>query len=207
MIRQKLLIQKLFILAFALYITPVFAQDIKSDFLERMKMVNAETSSIESDFVQERTLSIMEDVLISSGKFYYKKPGLMKWDQLLPSPYYFIVNGNKVIRFDGKKRKVIPASSPQVSHFKDFILGTVNGTMFESKEFLSTFSRIDDEVTVILLPQQREMKKRIEKIQLIFAYDKMVLMELIIFEKGGDSTAIYFSDQKFNSISDSSIFN
>ena len=190
-----------------LSVTTISAQDIKKDFLQRMESFNAAINSIESDFVQERSLSIMEDVLVSTGRFYYKKPGLMKWDQLQPSEYYFIVNGNKVIRFDGKKRKEIPANSPQVSHFKDFILGTVNGTMFESDQFLSTFSMVDDEVTIILLPQQREMKKRIDKIQLTFSYDKMLLNELVIFENGGDKTSIYFSNQKSNTITDNSIFN
>jgi len=207
MFKAGIQLRSMLIVIFTLVVTLSSAQDIKEDFLQRMNEVNAKNTSIESDFVQKRTLSIMDEVLISSGKFLYKKPGFMKWDQLLPSQYYFILNGDRVIRFDGEKRKTISASSPQVSYFKDFILGTVNGSMFESKQFISTFSKVNDEVRVVLLPQQKEMKKRIESIQLVFSYDKMVLIELIIMEKDGDKTAIYFSNQKFNTISDSSIFN
>ncbi len=51
------------------------------------------------------------------------------------------------------------------------------------------------------------MKKRIDRIRLVFEYEKMVLLELLIMEKGGDTTAIYFSLQKFNTITDNDIFN
>ena len=138
------------------------AQDIKEDFLQRLNTSNDTVTSIQSNFVQTRTLSIMEEPLISSGEFTYKKPELMKWDQQLPTPYYFILNGVNVIRFDGEKRKKIAANSPQVSYFKDFILGTVNGSMFESEQFLSTFTKMGDKVKIVLIPQQKAMLKRIE---------------------------------------------
>jgi outer membrane lipoprotein-sorting protein len=204
---RRLLIKKLMVVFFILLAVVGSAQDVKQEFLQRMRATNEETSSIHSNYVQKRTLSIMEDVLISSGEFFYKKPGLMKWDQQQPTAYYFILNGSKVIRFDGQKRKTIPATSPQVAHFKDFIIGTVNGSMFESEQFLSTFTKTGNEVVVILIPEQKAMKKRIDKIQLVFEYDKMILLELVIMEKGDDMTAIYFSNQKFNAITDNAIFN
>ncbi len=207
MSNSKLFLKPLLIILFILSVIATSAQDIKQEFLQRMNTANEEISSIQSDFVQKRTLSIMEDILISSGEFFYKKPGLMKWDQQLPSQYYFILNRAKVIRFDGQKRKVISANNPQVAHFKDFIIGTVNGSIFESEQFLSTFTKTDNKVTIVLIPQQKSMKKRIESIQLVFWYDEIVLLEVIIMEKGGDMTAIYFSNQKFNTITDITIFN
>ncbi len=190
-----------------LTISSISAQNFKQEFLQRMHASNEKIFSIQSDFVQKRTLSIMDEALVSSGKFYYKKPGLIKWDQQLPSPYYFILNGDKVIRYDGKKRQVISAGSPQVSYFKDFILGTVNGSMLKSEQFSSSFAREDNEVAIILIPLHKALKKRIEKIQLIFAYDKMILMKLVILEKDGDETAIFFSNQQFNTTSDNALFN
>ncbi len=183
------------------------AQSIKKDFLQRLHTSNDTITSIQSDFVQIRTLSIMEEPLISSGQFTYKKPELMKWDQQLPTPYYFIVNGANVIRFDGEKRNQIAANSPQVSHFKDFILGTVSGSMFESDQFLSTFTKKGDKVKIVLVPQQRAMLKRIGKIELVFGYQKMVLFELTLVEAKGDKMTIHFSNQKTNVITSNDIFN
>ena len=86
-------------------------------------------------------------------------------------------------------------------------MGTVNGSMFESEQFLSTFTKTDNEVIIVLIPEEKAMKKRIDRIRLVFEYEKMVLLELLIMEKGGDTTAIYFSNQKFNTITENDIFN
>lgn len=187
--------------------SPGVNNEIKNDFLQRMELANDTIQSLESDFIQERTLSIMEDALISKGKFYYKKPGLMKWDQVSPNPYYFILKGNKVLRFDGKKVKEIPANSPQVSHFKDFIMGTVDGSLFTSDLFESKFTREkNSNVKIVLTPLNKSMKNRISNLALVFDYDKMILLNLVIFEANGDQTKILFSNQKLNTITNNSVF-
>lgn len=185
---------------------PSVNDSVKEDFLNRMIRANDTISSLESDFTQERTLSIMNGALVSSGKFYYKKPGFMKWDQVSPSPYYFILNGNKVIRFDGKKVKEIPANSPQVSHFKDFIMGTVSGSLFTNDQFETTFTKDGNFVNINLIPVNKAMKNRISNLNLVFDYDKMILLNLTIFEAGGDKTKIRFTNQKTNTITSNSIF-
>jgi len=185
----------------------LLAQTTESIFLERLHTFNLTTTSIQSDFVQTRTLEILDEPLISSGIFYYKKPGLMKWNQELPSPYYFIINGSNVIRFDGKERKVMSSNSPQIAHFKDFILGTIDGSMFESDKYSTSFIKNDNLVRIVLIPQQKSMAKRLEKIELVFEYDKMMLKELVIAEVGGDKTEIIFSNQQINTIKNNAIFN
>jgi len=199
-----------FLMIMVLFPTLIFeskAQDFKDEFIARMKSSNDQINSIASDFVQERSLSIMEDVLVSSGEFFYKKPGLMKWDQQQPSKYYFILNGDKVIRFDGKKRKVVPANSPQVTHFKEFIIGAVSGSIFENKLYNTEINKVGNRAMVVLIPQQKAMSKRIKKIHLEFDYEKMILLNLILFETDGDKTAIRFTNQKINTITDLTIFN
>jgi len=181
-------------------------QDVKSDFLSRLKVANKGLTSIDSEFIQEKTMSIMTGVLTSSGKFYYKKPNLMKWDQLQPSPYYFILNGNEVKRFDGKTVKVISANSPQVSYFKDFIMGTVDGSLFESEQFEASYVKVGGTIEVTLIPLKKSMKKRIKKMVLVFDNEKLILLNLTMFETGGDQTAIKFVNTSLNTITDNSIF-
>lgn len=181
--------------------------DLKAEFLKNYNKVNAKIESIESDFTQEYHLEIMEEPIVSTGKFYYKKVGLMKWDQLTPTPYYFIVNGNKVVKFDGKKRKELSINNPQVSYFKNFIMGTVDGTLFESKQFESEFYKLDNRIKVILTPTERQLKKRIERIELLFNKKELSLNGLTIIESGGDKMIIAFSNQAFNTITDNAIFN
>lgn len=179
---------------------------IQDEFLRKFNEANHKMTSIQSDFTQERHMQIMEEPIISTGKFYYKKPGLMKWDQLTPSPYYFIVRGEKVIRFDGKKRKELSVNNPQVSYFKNFIMSTIDGSIFESNQFETIYATKGDNYHVILTPKDKNMLKRIEKIILTFNNSTMALTELKILETGGDKMNITFTNQEFNGVTDNSIF-
>ena len=180
--------------------------DVKTEFLAKYKLANEKMNSITSDFVQYRHLAIMNEPIKSSGKFYYKKPDLMKWDQSFPSEYYFIVNGDKIIRFDGNRRKEMSVNNPQVSYFKNFIMGTVDGSLFESTQFKSEFTKSADFTKVVLIPIEKQMKKRIETIELLFNTNDLSLQGLTIFESGGDKMVIEFNNQVFNSISDNTVF-
>lgn len=182
------------------------AQSIEQLFLKKLQETNNSTQSIQSDFVQTHRLAIMEGPLISSGTFYYKKPGLMKWDQLLPTPYYFIINGEKIIKFDGKKKKEMSSNSPQFSYLKEFILGTINGDMFTSEKFDATYKKDNGLVLISLRPLQKVMLKRIEKINMVFEFDTATLKELMITEVGGDEMEIVFSKNQVNTITDNTIF-
>ena len=182
------------------------SSDVKKEFLTKYKAANEKMNSITSDFVQYRHLAIMNEPLKSTGKFYYKKADLMKWDQRSPSPYYFIVNGDKIIRFDGTRRKEMSVNNPQVSYFKNFIMGTVDGSLFESNQFNSEFTKTNELIKVVLVPIEKQMKKRIETIELLFNTNDLSLQGLTIFESGGDKMVIEFSNQEFNVINDNAVF-
>jgi len=179
---------------------------IQIEFLKKFKEANKEMKSIQSDFTQKHFMQIMEEPIVSTGVFYYRKPDLMKWDQRTPSPYYFIVTGNKVVKFDGKKRKELSANNPQVSYFKNFIMGTVDGSLFESKQFDAMYEKSGGFYHVTLSPKEKNMKKRIENILLDFNETSLALVQLELVEAGGDRMVISFTDQQFNSIIDNSVF-
>ena len=185
---------------------PSLGTNVKSEFLTKYKEMNAKMTSISSDFVQYRHMEIMNEPIKSSGKFYYKKNDLMKWDQLTPSPYYFIVNGDRVVKFDGVKRKELSVNNPQVSYFKSFIMGTVDGTLFENTQFESEFTKTNQYVKVVLSPLDKQMKKRISAIELLFGLVDLSLQRLTMFEIGGDKMIIEFTGQEFNTINDDTVF-
>jgi len=191
---------------FVLSAPSLLAQSTEQLFLKKLQESNSATQSIQSNFVQTQQLAIMEEPLISSGIFYYKKPGLMKWDQQLPSPYYFIINGETVTKFDGKKRKIMSANSPQFAYFKEFILGTISGDMFTSKKFATTYVQKEEVILIELRPLQKTMLKRIEKINMVFEFETSSLKELMITEVGGDKMEIVFSHHQINTITDNTIF-
>jgi len=187
------LIPLLFLFAFA------NGQDsIKTDFMERISGFYDQLHTLKSNFEQVKTISIMTEDLVASGVFYYQKPGLIKWEQKVPDAYYFLINENEIIRFNGHKRQKLSPSSPQAVIFKDFIMGTVDGSIFYDSRFSSTFSKVDNAIVVELVPKEKTIKKRIGKIILHFDYTTTYLNTLVIEEMDGDKTLINFFMQQIN---------
>ena len=183
------------------------AQDsIKAEFIKRINASYDQINTLKSNFEQVKTISFMTEDLVARGMFYYQKPGLMKWDQTEPDAYFFLINENEIIRFNGQKRQKLSPGSPQALIFKEFILGTVDGSIFNDARFESSFSKVNEIVEVIMTPKENKLKKRIDKIVLLFDYNSIFLNTLIIEENGGDKTVITFFDQQINIELDQTIF-
>ena len=77
-------------------------------------------TSLESDFVQERHLSMLEDVLISRGRFYFKKQDRLRWELTKPVSSGFAVSGKKAKRWDAKSGRTEAFKVYQVPFIKLF---------------------------------------------------------------------------------------
>ena len=109
-------------------------------------------------------------------------------------------------KFDGSKKIKLPSGNRQVSGFKKFIIGTLDGSLFSNKNFHSSFIRDGKEVKVEMIPQNKILKRRFEKIAMRFDFEHMILLELVFFESDGDNRMITFTNHKINTLKDSSIF-
>ena len=163
-----------------------------------MEASYSKMETLKSDFSQRKSLSFLEEDMLSSGQFYFVKPGMMKWDQNVPEAYYFIINKNEIIRFNGQKRQKIPAGSPQAMIFREFIIGTVDGSIFSDDRFKSTYLMMEKAYEIKLIPIDKNMAKKIEKITLRFNIDTLFLESMILSEKGGDESEISFFNQSLN---------
>jgi outer membrane lipoprotein-sorting protein len=174
--------------------------------MDRINGFYDQLQTLKSNFEQVKTISILSEDLVATGVFYYQKPGLIKWDQKEPDAYYFLINENEIIRFNGNKRQKLSPSSPRAIIFKDFIMGTVDGSIFNDKRFLSSFSKVDNVIVVELVPKEKSIKKRIGKIILYFDYTTIYLKTLMIEENDGDNTVINFFGQQINTDLDKTTF-
>ena len=54
---------------------------------------SSEVNTLSSDFIQEKHLSMLNNVLISKGRFYYKRNERLRWALTEPAASGFAVNG------------------------------------------------------------------------------------------------------------------
>ena len=80
------------------------------DLLHHVETRYSQIKDFQADFTQETTIEGFDTPLISSGRVYIKKPGLLRWDYLKPSVEHMYVNGDHIQMFTPEHNQVIQGS-------------------------------------------------------------------------------------------------
>lgn len=180
-------------------------QDLtEADFMSQIQNNKNKTESIVCQFEQILEMSVLAEKQKSSGNFYYRNPGQLKWEQTNPDIYTLVINGDQSYKMEGDQRKELAAGGMQVVGFKRFILGTLDGSIFNSDQFNSTFTK-EESWQIEMIPQKKALSKRFEKIQLTFD-QQLLLQQLVFLEPGGDMRTIRFFNHQTNTLTDDSNF-
>ncbi|SMD32175.1 Outer membrane lipoprotein-sorting protein [Reichenbachiella faecimaris] len=184
-----------------------YGQDIsQTEFINQIKNTKTEIESIASQFEQTLSLSVLASEQKSTGNFYYLNPGKLKWEQLDPSVYTLVINGDESYKIEGDKKKELAAGGIQVVGFKRFILGTMDGSIFNSDHFESSFRKENATWQVAMIPLKKALSRRFEKINLTFDQEKILLQQIVFLEPGGDTRTIRFFNHQINTLVDDSNF-
>ena len=155
--------------------------------------------SIESDFIQEKNLSMLSEKITSKGHFVFKKDNLLRWEYLTPSKYLIIINHNKIMIKDEKKTSNYDMNSNKVfKEINDIMLSCVQGTIFKSRKFKTNYFENEKFYKLELLPQEKNMKNTFKKINLFFDKNVTSVAKLEMIESNNDSTLLDFINKKTN---------
>ena len=134
---------------------------------QKIESMSKATTSIESDFTQEKNLSMLSEKIISKGHFVFKKENLLRWEYNTPSKYLIVINKDKVIIKDEKKTTKYDMNSNKVfKEINDIMLSCVQGTIFKSNKFKTSYFESDKYYKLELIPQVKNMKDSFKKINL-----------------------------------------
>lgn len=118
--------------------------------------------SLEADFVQTKTVALMNEPQVSTGHLIYRSPDYMKWSYIKPQAITWEIDGNK------------SNVNPQVQKLLRMIMSSIAGNNQEDEKMQRESKRLFKSVT-ITMDEDNEVAKRVEMI-----------------EKNGDVTIIEF---------------
>ena len=118
--------------------------------------------SLEADFVQTKTVALMNEPQVSTGHLIYRSPDYMKWAYSKPQTITWEIDGNK------------SNVNPQVQKLLRMIMSSIAGNNQEDEKMQRESKRLFKSVT-ITMDEDNEVAKRVEMI-----------------EKNGDVTIIEF---------------
>jgi outer membrane lipoprotein-sorting protein len=173
----------------------------------KIESMSKATTSIQSDFVQEKNLSLLSEKVVSKGHLVFKKDNLLRWEYVSPSKYIIVINKEKITIKDEKKTTRYDMNSNKVfKEINDIMLSCVQGTIFRSNKFKTAYFENDKFYKLELIPLDKNMKDTFKKINLFFDKSVTSVAKMEMVEANEDLTSIDFSNKKLNEPVAESIF-
>jgi outer membrane lipoprotein-sorting protein len=169
-------------------------------FKTRLNTMTEGLNTIESNFVQEKKLSVLSKMIVSKGSFYFKKENLIRWEYTQPFHYLIIINKDKIYIQEDKEHKQYDMRSNQMfREMNTFISGCIQGDILKKeKEYRMAYFEDSDNYIVTLVPFSEKMRQMLNEVQIWFDRSDLTVNRIQMVEPGGDYTKIDFTDKKLN---------
>lgn len=195
------------ILIFLISVTSSYAQpgngfvkvgdvsSFKSSLAKNYKNVN----TLSSDFKQVKTVSLLDEEIVSKGKFYYGQQDKIRIEYLQPYKYLMVINnGQMLVKDEQKSNKINAKGSKVLQSVNQVMVDCMSGNVFQNKDFKVTAYMNKSNYLLYLVPVTTDMKKMFERIEVYLHNMNMDVDRLVMVEKGGDTTDMEFSNTKHN---------
>ncbi|MBE0648091.1 MAG: outer membrane lipoprotein carrier protein LolA [Bacteroidales bacterium] len=164
-----------------------------------VSQASAKTNTISSEFTQEKEMRILNDKIISSGRFYFKKDRLLRWEYIHPFSYVIAIRGDVItIQDEGEVKSFNTQSNKVFSEVNRIIIGSVNGTLLEDDSFKASYIQNRDHYVVSLTPVSPSLRESLSRIMIFFNKTNFTVDKLEMYESEGDFTRIAFTTKELN---------
>ncbi|HAH31199.1 MAG TPA: hypothetical protein DCL44_02675 [Elusimicrobia bacterium] len=209
--------QKLFLLG-ALAFLPLFAGLIpayasqslsekklvpaqREDFLRRLEVNLKASRTLQAEFVQEKHLSIFQDVLVSSGSFAFAAPSRLRWEITEPFHSLLVMNGRELAKYDffkGKPRRLKLPAADILYEVLNQIAGLHQGKFGEQAENYELEIYVGEAARLVLTPKSKKLRQFIPGIEMKFSDALNSVKSVMIREGDSDFTVIVFENVRLN---------
>ena len=169
-------------------------------FKQKLSSVTAGINTIESDFTQEKKLSILSNTLVSKGHFCFRRENNIRWEYLQPYKYLIIISQDKIYIKEEKDQKQYDIQSNKMfQEMNRFISGCIQGDILKNdKDYKIGYFEEDRYFFVTLVPVAEKMRQMLNEIQIWFERTDLTVARIRMMESGGDYTKIDFVSKKLN---------
>jgi outer membrane lipoprotein-sorting protein len=168
-------------------------------FKKQFTTESSKILSIESDFVQEKTLIALTEKITSEGKFWFKRSNKVRIEYIKPFTYLMVMNGDKVLLRDGtKENRVNTKSNKLFQQVNRIMVDCMEGTIMDSKDFSVKVFENDKSYLLELTPSAKALKSFFETVVLVVEKKDYTVRSIDMNEPGGDKTTLLFKDKKLN---------
>ena len=156
-------------------------------------------TSIKSDFVQEKNLSMLSEKITSKGKFWFKKESQVRMEYSQPYQYLMILNKDKVYVKDGNKENKISAKSNKLfQQVNKIMIDCMQGSALDNPDFKTNVFENKNNSLVELTPVTKGLKELFKTINVVVDKKDFSVVSIEMLELSGDNTILRFSNKELN---------
>ncbi|HMG07218.1 MAG TPA: outer membrane lipoprotein carrier protein LolA [Mucilaginibacter sp.] len=168
-------------------------------FKQQFADVAQKTTSIKSDFTQEKNLNMLSEKITSKGKFWYKKTNMLRMEYTQPFSYLMILNKDNVFIKDGQKEnKVSTRSSKVFKQINRIVIDCIQGTALNSGDFRPAVYENKGTYLVSLSPAVKQLSEFFKTIEITVDKKDFSVNTIEMLESSGDSTILRFTNKEIN---------
>jgi outer membrane lipoprotein-sorting protein len=176
-------------------------------FKRSFSVSTASTSSIQCDFTQEKTLTMLSEKISSAGKFWFQKKDKLRMEYTRPFNYLLILESGKIFIKDGQKENKVSAGSSKVFQQVDRILiDCVSGNMLGNNDFQYRIFESANTFLIELKPIAKNLTALYKNINIVMDKKDYSVTSIEMSEVSGDNTIIHFQNRIINAHIPDSVF-
>lgn len=165
------------------------------------------TTTIKSDFIQEKNLSMLAEKIVSRGKFWFKKESRVRMEYNQPFQYLMIINKDKVFVKDGQKENKISTKSNKLfQQINKVMIDCMQGTTLTNPDFKTRVFENKTTSLVELSPVTKGLKELFKSINVVIDKKDFSVTSIDMQEISGDNTHIRFTNKELNATIPDALF-
>jgi outer membrane lipoprotein carrier protein len=173
------------------------SESVKQVFEQTMMAEVLKIKTLQCDFVQEKTSTLVNEKSVATGFLLYQSPSMLRWEYTAPTPSILILNGKDAIFRDknGKEQ----GNATILKQLGSIIISMINGeSLRQNKIFSTDVFETDKNFMVTLMPLQKRLRNYYNFIELTLDRNTFLASEIAMYEKSGDKTVIFLNNKKIN---------
>lgn len=166
------------------------ASPVNADIVEELKAKQAEIRTVSARFQQEKHTKLLTKPIRSSGRFFYKQPGMVRWEYTGSVDMQVIYNGKELwLYYPELKEADRLTGIPQYSSLMHFDVSSLSGDYIVSSE---------KKKNVLLLSLVPKTKSPVKRIEMEFSAQAPFPRVIKMTDSNTEETVIIFSDVHIN---------
>ena len=161
--------------------------------IERLMQALARVQVGRADFVETRTIAMLEKPLVSSGQLFYVAPDKLEKRTLKPRPESMIIEGNTLVIERGRQNMTMQVdSAPELAGFVNSIRGTLAGDRRAlERSFALSLEGPPQRWLLTLKPLDQRMAAAVASIRIAGVQDDVRSVEIL--QADGDRSVMTIS--------------